>query len=120
MRDSPDFDPSSKTDDSEFDPSMSAIRAPFTAAFNHYVSQQLNYETEAEYHILRGLEWTWGESYEGTPRTNALLEQAFAHNPYLHVMVLSGYYDLATPFFATEYTLNRLRIDPAARKPDRD
>ncbi|MEZ4498982.1 MAG: hypothetical protein R2839_02740 [Thermomicrobiales bacterium] len=109
------FDPNSRTDDTEFDPSMSAIRAPFTAAFNTYVRSELGYETEAEYHVLRNLDWTWGNSAEGTPRTNALLEQAFAQNPYLHVMVLSGYYDLATPFFATEYTLGRLRIDPARR-----
>ncbi len=109
------FDPAGLTDDSEFDPSMSAIRAPFTAAFNSYVSHELGFESDAEYHILRGLEWGWGESHDGTPRTNTLLEKAFAHNPYLNLMVLSGYYDLATPFFATEYTLNRLRIDPAIR-----
>ncbi|MBX3072091.1 MAG: hypothetical protein KF883_16415 [Thermomicrobiales bacterium] len=109
------FDPNNRTDDTEFDPSMSAIRAPFTAAFNAYVRNELGHETEAEYHVLRNLDWTWGSAAEGTPRTNALLEKAFSENPYLHLMVLSGYYDLATPFFATEYTLGRLRIDPALR-----
>lgn len=109
------FDPAGLTDNSEYDPSMSAIRAPFTAAFNAYLNQELGFESEAEYHILRGLDWAWGDSEAGTPRTNAFLEKAFAHNPYLNLMVLSGYFDLATPFFATEYTLNRLRIDPAIR-----
>lgn len=109
------YEPGKPTDASEYDPSMSAIRAPFTAAFNTYVRDELGYETEEEYHVLRGLEWNWGDARAGAPRTNTLLEEAFSQNPYLHLQVLSGYYDLATPFYATEYTLNRLRIDPRLR-----
>ncbi|MGD9710674.1 MAG: S10 family peptidase [Thermomicrobiales bacterium] len=110
------FDPTKQTDDSEFDPSMSAIRAPFTAAFNSYVRSELGHTSDDDYHVLRNLDWDWGDARAGAPRTNTLLEEAFSRNPYLHVQVLSGYYDLATPFFATEYTLNRLRIDPALRQ----
>jgi carboxypeptidase C (cathepsin A) len=109
------FDPEAATDNGTFDPSMSAIRPPFTAAFNAYVRDELRHETEEEYHILRGLDWTWGDAHEGAPRTTAEIEEAFSRNPYLHLLVLSGYYDLATPYFATQYTLGRLRIDPGIR-----
>ena len=36
-------------------------------------------------------------------------------NPHLKVFVANGYYDLATPFFATEYTFSRLGLDPSLR-----
>jgi carboxypeptidase C (cathepsin A) len=110
------FDPEASTDNLVFDPSMSAIRAPFTAAFNHYVRDELGHEGDEEYHILRSLEWSWGEAHDAAPRTSNQLQDAFANNPYLHVLVMSGYYDLATPYFATRYTFDRLKLDPQLRK----
>lgn len=105
------FDPVRGGSGENYDPSMSAIRAPFTAAFNEYVRSTLQYRGEEEYHVLRGLEWNWGDAEAGAPRTNQGLESALARNPYLHVLVTSGYYDLATPYFATHYTFRRLRHD---------
>lgn len=109
------FDPVAVTDTPAFDPSMSAIRAPFTAAINDYMRSELGYENDAEYHILRGLEWDWGSAKAGAPKTNTALRDAFARNPYLHLLVTSGYYDLATPYFATRYTLRRLSLEPSVR-----
>jgi carboxypeptidase C (cathepsin A) len=109
------FDADTGSDLPAFDPSMSAIRFPFTAAINHYMRAELNYENQREYQILRGLSWEWGSSHEGTPRTNNALRDAFAHNPYLHVLITSGYYDLATPFAATRYTMRRLDVSPSIR-----
>ncbi len=94
----------------DFDPSLSAIRPPYTAMINDYLRGRLGYETDAEYHILRSLEWDWGSAGEGYPRTDEALSQAFAKNPYLWLFVASGYYDLVTPYFATEYTLNHLSL----------
>jgi len=110
------FDPESSTDNLAFDPSMSAIRPPFTAALNNYVRNELGYETDDEYQILRRLEWSWGDRREGAPRTTAELQNAFANNPYLHLLVTSGYFDLATPYSATRHTLGRLRLDPGTRR----
>lgn len=109
------FDPAASTDDLAYDPSMSAIRAPFTAAFNAYVRSELGYETDDEYQILRGIPWKWGDGREGAPRTTFGLQDAFARNPYMQLLVLSGYFDLATPYFATRYTLDRLAVDPHVR-----
>jgi carboxypeptidase C (cathepsin A) len=99
----------------DFDPSLAAIRPPFTATFNDYVRRELNYENDAEYHILRGLEWDWGSAGEGHPDTSEALRSAFAQNPYLRLFIASGHYDLATPYFATEYTLSHMGLDPSLR-----
>ncbi len=109
------FDALGVTEAPDFDPSLSAIRPPFTAMLNDYLRSELGHETDAEYHILRSLEWDWGSAEEGYPKTAAALSEAFAKNPYLRLFVASGYYDLATPYFATEYTLSHLPLDPATR-----
>jgi carboxypeptidase C (cathepsin A) len=103
-------------DTPEFDPSLAAIRPPFTMMLNNYVRSELGYETDLEYHILRSLDWDWGSAREGYPKTAHALEAAFARNPYLHLFVASGYFDLATPYFATRYTLSHLSLDPDVRK----
>lgn len=103
----------------EHDPSMAAIRPPYTSMFNQYVRKQLRFETDLEYNILGGgIEepWDWGSAGEGHPDTSEALRQAFAKNPHMKLFVASGYYDLATPYFATEYTLSHLGLDPSLRK----
>lgn len=110
------FDELAKGDNPEFDPSMAAIRPPYTAAFNDYVRKELGYKTDVPYHILGALwdKWNWGEA--GTmPDTSEALRQAFAKNPHMRVFVANGFYDLATPFFATEYTLAHMGLDPTVR-----
>lgn len=102
----------------EHDPSMTAIRPPYTAVFNDYVRRELNYESDDVYYILGGGidgEWDWGSAREGAPDTSEALRAAFAKNPYMRLFVASGYYDLATPFFATEYTLNHMGLDAGLR-----
>ncbi|HVK06825.1 MAG TPA: hypothetical protein VM490_25390 [Armatimonadaceae bacterium] len=102
----------------DFDPSMAAIRPPYTAAFNHYVRTSLGYRTDEPYHILGGgigspWEWNAANSYADTSEA---LREAFAKNPYLRLFVASGYYDLATPYFATEYTLSHMGVPSDLRK----
>ena len=109
------FDAVGVSETPDFDPSLSAIRPPFTSALNDYVRSQLGFETDVEYHILRSLDWNWGSSREGYAKTSADMSGAFAKNPYLHLFVASGYYDLATPYFATDYTFDHLAIDAGTR-----
>lgn len=109
------FDSDGTAEAFRFDPSMSAIRPPHTAALNHYVRAELGYETDETYHILRSLDWEWGSADDGYPKTSQALRQAFAENPYLHLFIASGAYDLATPYFATDYTLRHLNLDPTTR-----
>jgi carboxypeptidase C (cathepsin A) len=104
------------TETPEFDPAMSAILPPYTAMFYQYVREKLNYETDAKYEILSfdvnaGWEWDRGKF----PDTSEPLRSAIAQNPFMKVLVAAGYYDLATPHFAAEYTLSHMLLDQAVR-----
>jgi carboxypeptidase C (cathepsin A) len=100
----------------EFDPSMAAIRPPYTAAFNNYVRTELGFRSDLEYFILGGGigRWDYGSDNAYADTSNAL-RLAFAKNPHMRLFVASGYYDLATPYFATEYTLAHMGLDPSLR-----
>jgi carboxypeptidase C (cathepsin A) len=94
----------------EFDPSNTLIRPPFQAAFLHYLRTELNYKSDLVYYVAGGtLPWDWGVQ-NGYADTTNLLRNAFSKNPYMKVMVCAAYYDLATPYFAVEYTMNHLGI----------
>lgn len=100
----------------DFDPSMAAIRPPYTALFNNYVRTELGYKSDVEYYILGGgvSRWDWGSdnSYADTSES---LRSAFAKNNYMKLFIAFGYYDLATPYFAAEYTLDHMGLDPSLR-----
>jgi carboxypeptidase C (cathepsin A) len=99
----------------EFDPSYAAIQGPYTAVLNNYVSQDLGYKSDVPYEILSGRvrPWNWGEEGEqGFVNVAEHLRYAMSQNPTLKVFVGNGYYDLATPFFATEYTFDHLGFEP--------
>lgn len=106
-------------DSPDNDPSMSAIRPPYTAAFNDYVRRELGFKSDLEYYILGGgfgnVQWNWNTN-NGYANTSLPLKDAMAKNPYMKIFVASGYYDMATPYFATEYTLANMNLDPTLRK----
>ncbi|MDB5349603.1 MAG: Carboxypeptidase-related protein [Planctomycetota bacterium] len=111
-------DASNVSDTPENDPSMSAIRPPYTATFNAYVRSDLAYRTDVPYHILgEGVgRWDFGVAGRGGfADTSSSLRDAMSKNPSMKVFVGSGYYDLATPFFATEYTLAHMNLDEKQR-----
>lgn len=96
------------------DPSDIAVNAPFTEAFNNYVRTELNYKTDVPYHILSGEvngRWKW-QNRQGYANVSPSLRSALVDNPYLRIMVAEGYFDLATPFYEVEYTLNHLQLEP--------
>jgi carboxypeptidase C (cathepsin A) len=101
----------------DFDPSMAAIRPPYTALFNHYVRTALGYKNDSVYYILGGGigQWDFNVPGGGFADTSEALRSGFAKNPYMKLFVAEGYYDLATPYFATEYTLSHMGLDPAVR-----
>lgn len=106
------------SDSTNNDPSMSAIRPPYTATFNDYVRRELGYKSDSEYYILGGginAPWNWNTN-NGYADTSISLKDAMAKNPYMKVFVACGYYDMATPFFATEYTISAMNLDPSLRK----
>lgn len=96
----------------EYDPSGEAIFSAYTSTFNHYVRVELGYESDLPYNILTGEvhPWNWGtgNSYVNVAKS---LADSMTQNPFLKVHVSNGYYDLATPYYATRYTFNHLGID---------
>ena len=97
----------------EFDPSYAVIQGPYTAAFNDYIRQDLNFESDLPYEILTGKVWPWSYKPHENEFVNVAetLRKAMTMNPHLKVYVANGYYDLATPFLATEYTLTHMELD---------
>ena len=97
----------------EADPSLDAVIPAYTTAFNAYVRSELQYESDLPYEILSSRVEPW--SYE--PFENAYvdvsetLRSVMTRNPFMKVFVANGYYDLATPYFATEYTFSHLDLD---------
>ena len=102
----------------EYDPSLAAIVGPFTATFNDYVRGDLKFESDLFYEYLTGRVRPWSfEPYENRYVNVAeTLRSAMTQNPFLHVFVGKGYYDLATPFFAAEYTFDHLSLDESLRR----
>lgn len=103
---------------SEYDPSYNAVLGPFTGAFNHYVRTVLEFESELPYEVLaphRVQPWDYGKYQNRYLNVAETLRKAMAERPFLKVFVASGYYDLATPYFAAKYTVDHLGIDPAVR-----
>jgi carboxypeptidase C (cathepsin A) len=56
--------------------------------------------------------WKFGPANNKYLNVAETLRQAMNQNPHLEVFVASGYFDLATPYFATEYTLDHLGLEP--------
>jgi len=98
----------------EFDPSYSAtIYGPYTTAINAYLKAELNYENDLPYEILTGRVRPWNYSNVENEFLNVAetLRSAMSVNPFLKVHVFNGYYDLATPYYATDYTFNHMFLD---------
>jgi len=101
-------------DSYEYDPSYAATLGPFSSTFNDYVERELNFESQLPYEILTDKVFPWkmtDENRGGYVNMTRSLREAMTQNPYLKVFVANGYYDLATPYFATEYTFSHLGLD---------
>ena len=108
-------DPDGLLDTRFYDPTEANIMAPYNTVFNNYVRTELGYKTDMPYYVFaqqQGFEdrWDWGSAGEGFPDTASALRRAVVKNPYLKVLVMEGYYDLACPYFAANYTVDHLNL----------
>lgn len=96
----------------EIDPSFTVILGPYTATLYDYLRRELKYETDLPYEILKSLyrSWSYDQYKNQYVNTAADLRRGLQLNPELKVIVCNGYYDLATPFLATEYTFNHIPL----------
>jgi carboxypeptidase C (cathepsin A) len=109
------------------DPEGPAVGGAFTALINMYNHDELKFGKDIVYHNTSGggpnWNWTRKESgggprrfFPGAPNVDQDLAQAMITNPRLLVQVENGYFDLATPFFATEFTMEHLGLPEALQK----
>jgi carboxypeptidase C (cathepsin A) len=106
------------TEKPEYDPLMTTVAGPFTATFYDHVRSTLMFESDLPYEVSSESVWPWSYSEFENQFVNVgeRLRSAMAHNPYLKIFVANGYFDLGTPYFATEYVFSHLGLDETARK----
>ena len=97
----------------EYDPSSAVIQGAYTATLNDYVRGDLEFESDLPYEILSGRvhPWNYGGHQNEYVNVADTLRKAMTTNPALKVYVANGYFDLATPFLASEYTFTHLGLD---------
>lgn len=112
-----------------YDASDTGISGAFVAALHDYLGRELKYDSTDTYRPSAETigQWDWkhkptsggpgggGGGMQSQPYVAADLGAAIRKNPHLHVFSANGYFDLATPFFATEYDLSHMDLDPSLR-----
>jgi carboxypeptidase C (cathepsin A) len=97
----------------DFDPALTSWNHAFAPAINSYLRDGLGWKTDLQYWLFGPVN-PWNRTGDNT---GANLQEAMGSNPYLHVMVQSGYFDGGTPYFDAKYTM--WNMDPAGRFQDR-
>ena len=110
-----------RREDRFYDPTSAAILPPYTSVFYNYLRTDLNYKTDTPYRVFAYDQpefdkWEWGSAEHGFPSTAGGLRSAMIKNPYMKVLVMEGYYDLATPFAAANWTMDHLDLDSKYRQ----
>ena len=108
-----------------YDPQDLSISPAFVATFMDYYASDLKVPPTQKYIVGANIEgqWDWRHTPPNSygskipvPFTTIDLAYAMTMNPHMKVLFQMGYYDLATPFFATKYMINHLKISPKIRK----
>jgi len=97
----------------DYSPELTSWLHSFTPAINYYLREHLKFKTDIKYNMFGDVH-PWNNENDNT-RDN--LRQAMAENPYLKVLVQSGYYDGATTYFNAKYTM--WQVDPSGKMKDR-
>lgn len=101
------------------DPFTSTITSAYIAQFNDYLARKLKYSAEQNYLAFSDANTYWNMSGDSQARSvNVLpvLARTMKMNPAMRIMVIGGFYDIATPYFTAEYEMNHLPVSPALRK----
>lgn len=119
-------DPDAAGESPDYDASDTAISGAFVGTLNNYLTRDLNYQTNMTYRASaseeEGFKWDFSHKAPGirftlnAPNTAIDLAAAMRTNPYLKVLSLNGWYDMATPFFGTEYDLGHMMLEPAQQR----
>ena len=106
------IDPNPAGSRAGYDPSAVAIIAPSTATLYHYLQNYLKGKRDIPYEVITDSvrPWNYNRFINGYANALKSLSEAMTKNGHMRVFVASGYFDLATPFFGTEYTFDHLGL----------
>ena len=112
------FDRDSAGEQFEFDPGFAEIYGVYSAAMNDYVRNELRFEADLPYEVLKAfyMDWGWKDFANRYASVGETLRKAMSMNPHMRVLVASGYFDFATPHFGADYSLDHLGLAPELRK----
>jgi len=97
----------------EYDPSEASYEGAYVAMFHDYTRRELKWESDQYYTVSANVR-PWDQT--GNTEVAEVLRAAMTQQTYLKVLVVAGYYDLATPFNGIEYTVSHMRLEPPVRK----
>ncbi|HEV8581647.1 MAG TPA: peptidase S10 [Thermoanaerobaculia bacterium] len=100
----------------EYDPSIASLTGAYGAAINDYLRRELKYESDLVYERSGNVwPWDWEDFANQYVNMGELLRRAMTRNPDLRVLMTSGVYDLATPYFDTLFTKDHLGLPKELR-----
>jgi carboxypeptidase C (cathepsin A) len=101
----------------EYDPSYAVVLGAFSGAVNSYLRGELGYKDDRPYEILTGRvqPWSFATASNRYADVADTMRSAMTRNPAMRVLVASGYFDMATPYFAAAYTIDHLGLAPELR-----
>jgi len=100
-------------ENTDYNPELTSWLHSFTPAINYYIREELNFKTDVKYNLFAPVS-PWDNNNDNVREG---LRQAMAQNPYLKVLIQSGYYDGATSYFSAKYTM--WKTDPSGKMKDR-
>jgi len=102
----------------EGDPAMSNLLGAYASGINRLLKDTLKFDTDAPYVVHAPIwdKWGWKDFAGKYVNVGGSLRRAMHANPAMRVYVASGYYDLATPHAAGDYTLSHLGLREPLRK----
>jgi len=122
------WDPDAAGENPGYDPSDTGISGVYVGAFHDYIQKELKYMSQEPYYLSGpGLNQNWDFHHrpagvfaggggggrggeQNQPDVAVDLSDAIRKNPHLHVFSANGYFDLATPFYSTEYDLSHMDL----------
>ncbi len=97
----------------DYDASEASYEGAFVATFQDYVRRELKWDSDSYYTVTARVQ-PWDQT--GNTAVAEVLRAAMTQQSYLKVLVLCGYYDVATPFNGIEQTVNHMGLEPPVRK----
>ncbi|HLK54588.1 MAG TPA: peptidase S10 [Candidatus Angelobacter sp.] len=97
----------------DYDPSEASYEGAYVATFHDYVRRELKWESDMYYTVSANVR-PWDQN--GNTEVAEVLRAAMTQQTYLKVLVVAGYYDVATPFNGIEQTVSHMHLEPSVRK----